>query len=89
MKHPPAVHVFSLRVAPILEYLHVVEEQANHVVCLVQLSPHFCCVLSWFPCIQQTNVLKDKSQYKYAFHLLFKCHPNQKGKVRLVTVIDS
>ncbi len=56
--HPPAVHLFSLRVAPILEYLHIIEEQANHVVCLVQLPLHFCCVLSWFPCIQQTNVLK-------------------------------
>lgn len=54
----PAVHLFSLRVAPILEYLHVVEEQANHVVCLVQLPLHFCCVLSWFPCIQQTDVLE-------------------------------
>lgn len=34
-QHPPAVHLFSLRVAPILEYLHVIEEQANDVVCLV------------------------------------------------------
>lgn len=56
--HPPAVHLFSLRVAPILEYLYIIEEQANHVVCLVQLPFYFCCVLRWFPCVQQTDVLK-------------------------------
>lgn len=57
-EHPPAVYLFSLRVVPILENLHVIEEQADHVVCLVQLPPHLCCVLSWLPCAQQTNVLK-------------------------------
>lgn len=49
MQHPLAVHVFSLRVAPILEYLHIVEEEADHFVGLVQLPLHFCSVLSWFP----------------------------------------
>ena len=69
--HLPAVHLFSLRVAPILEELHVIEEQANHVVCLVQLPLHFSCVLSWFPCIQQTNVLKERQPIEILIPQLF------------------
>lgn len=54
----PAVHLIRLRVAPILQDLHIIEEQANDIVCLVQLPFHLCCVLSWFPSIQQADVLQ-------------------------------
>lgn len=62
-EHPPAVHLFSLRVAPILENLHIIEEQVDHVFCLVQLPLHLCCVLSWLTCAQQTDVLRGWKQY--------------------------
>lgn len=58
MKNSPAVHLFGLRMAPILENLHVVEEQPNHFVGFVQLSVQFCSVLRRFASIQQTDVLK-------------------------------
>lgn len=70
-QHSPAVHLFSLRVAPILEYLHVIEEQANAIVCLVQLPLHLCCVLSWFPCVQQTDVLEERKPIKVLILALF------------------
>lgn len=54
----PAVHLVRLRMAPILQDLHIIEEQANDIVCLVQLPLHLCCMLSRFPSIQQANVLK-------------------------------
>lgn len=57
-EHSPAVHLFGLRVAPILENLDVVEEQANHFFGFVQLSVQFGSVLGRFSSIQQTNVLK-------------------------------
>lgn len=57
-EHSPAVHLFGLRVAPILENLDVVEEQANHIFGFFQLSAQLGRVLGRFSSIQQTNVLK-------------------------------
>lgn len=57
-EHSPAVHLFGLRVAPVLENLDVVEEQANHFFGFVQLPVQFGSVLGRFSSIQQTNVLE-------------------------------
>lgn len=69
--NPPAVHLFRLRVAPIFEYLHIVEEQADGVVGLVQLPLHFCCVLSWFPRFQETDVLQGGQSIFFYFSVAF------------------
>lgn len=62
--HSPAVHLFGLRMAPILENLDIVEEQANHFVGFVQLSVQFCSVLGRFASVQQTYVLKQWNTIK-------------------------
>lgn len=62
-ENSPAVHLFGLGMAPVLENLDVVEEQANHFVCFVQLSVQFCSVLRRFASVQQTNVLKGGNTF--------------------------
>lgn len=58
MANTPAVHLLGLQVATIFEQLHVIEEQADHAVCLVQVPLHLGSVLSRLPCTQETDVLE-------------------------------
>ena len=54
----PAVHLLRLLVAPILQQLHVVEEQADHVVGIVQVPLHLGRVLGRLARVQKTDILE-------------------------------
>lgn len=53
----PAVHLLALRMAPVLERLHIVEKQADHGLSLVQVPLYLCRLLRHLACVQQPDVL--------------------------------
>lgn len=54
----PAIHLLSLEVASIFEQLNIVEEEADHSFCFLQVCLHLRRVLSRFPRAQHPDVLQ-------------------------------
>lgn len=58
----PAIHLLSLQVATIFKKLNVIKEEANHSIGFVQIPLHHSCVLDWFTCIKESDILQQTRQ---------------------------
>ncbi len=62
----PAIHLLRLKVASILEQLNIIEEEADHPFCFLQICLHLCRVLSRFPRAQHPHILQRTDTRSYS-----------------------